>query len=296
MQKKSKINDDVGADYSSGVKIEKVFGGYFSDSKNIEDFIKIGIIPILPNLKKQRVVRVADFGGGAGNLARGVKKFLEKHFEKVEFIIVDANPDYLKQARGKGLSTINANLLEHCEKNKYNLIIQRAVLHYNESNKKQEKILENIRKSLKKRGFFVSQLSTGTKENCQMRNEIVNQNGLLPDGGRRTHLWISTEEYLDMLEKIGFPENKISGFAKNGSWVIEEMWDRFNDKTFKELRKREDVMGLENLHQRKKVFFQNSLKIIGKYTEKNSYETLGVENLTDDYRVNYQYPIVISKK
>jgi len=92
------LNNDVGADYNTGVKIEKVFGGYFSDQKNIDDFIQIGIVPILSELKRKKEVTVADFGGGAGNLAKGVKDFLMNHFEEDVMLVEKFRSDKIFSA------------------------------------------------------------------------------------------------------------------------------------------------------------------------------------------------------
>jgi len=294
MHKEHKTNNDVGADYSSGVKIEKVFGGYFSDQKNIDDFIRIGIEPILEKLKNENEITVADFGGGAGNLAEGVKKFLKQHFKTVNMVIIDANLDYLNKAQEKNLDTIEANLLKYYDMKKYDLIIQRAVLHYNENNQKQKKILENIKKSLNKEGFFVSQLSTGPKENCNMRNEIVNQTGLLPTGERRTHLWISPEEYINLLSQVGFENNKIAGLAKSGSWTITEMWNRFNKNIESEVFSKNDQGEISRDKERKNAFFSNSVKIINKYLDISDKETLMIERSGEDFTISYQYPIFVS--
>jgi len=294
MSTNNKINNDVGADYSSGVKIEKVFGGYFSDQKNIDDFIRIGIKPILEKLKNKNKITVADFGGGAGNLAEGVKSFLKQHFETADMVVIDANPDYLNKAQEKNLDTIEANLLEYYDIEKYDLIIQRAVLHYNEDTQKQKKLLENIKKSLKQDGFFISQLSTGSKENCNMRNEIVNQVGLLPAGGRRTHLWVSPEEYTDLLSQVGFQNNKIAGFAKSGSWTITEMWNRFNKNIESEVFSKNDMDEISRYNERKKAFFSNSVKIINKYLDASDKETLMIEQKGKDFTISYQYPIFVS--
>ncbi len=294
MNKDVKINNDVGADYSSGVKIEKVFGGYFSDQKNIDDFIRIGIEPILEKFKSKNEIIIADFGGGAGNLAEGVKSFLNQQFEIISMVVVDANPDYLKEAQKKNLDTVEANLLEYSNLEGYDLIIQRAVLHYNESPKKQKQLLRNIKKSLNKEGYFVSQLSTGSKENCAMRNEIVNQAGLLPHGGRRTHLWISPEEYTDLLSQVGFENNKIAGFAKGGSWTIKKMWDRFNKNTESEVFSKNDRDEISRYNERKNAFFSNGIKIINKYLDTSDKETLMIEQSGEDFTISYQYPIFVS--
>lgn len=210
--------------------------------------------------------------------------------------VVDANPDYLNKAQQKNLDTIEANLLEYYDIEKYDLIIQRAVLHYNEDTEKQKKLLENIKKSLKEDGFFISQLSTGSKENCNMRNEIVNQAGLLPTGGRRTHLWISSEEYTDLLSQVGFENNKIAGFAKSGSWTVAKMWNRFNNNIEKEVFYKNDVDEVAGYNKRKNSFFSNSIKIINKYLDTSDKETLMIEQKDKDFTISYQYPIFVSSK
>ena len=94
----------VKSDFKAGVKIGKVFGGYFSDKKNINDFIKIGIKPFLSLFNKNIVF--ADFGGGDGYLAEGVKKYFLKNNKTVAAYNIDGNENYLKFAKKLKLETI----------------------------------------------------------------------------------------------------------------------------------------------------------------------------------------------
>jgi adenine-specific DNA methylase len=187
--KKEKIkNNGVVADSQSKVNINKVFGGYFSNRERAKEFIKKAIVPILNELPKN--ISVADFGGGTGFLLGEVVEFLKaKGFEVKKGLVVDGNESFLKEAKERGLSIKKADLRKYISNEKFNLIIQRAVLHYNRKYCEQEEILNNIFHSLEKGGFFCSQNSSGSVGNCQIRNEIVNHESLLPTAGEsRSHL------------------------------------------------------------------------------------------------------------
>jgi len=159
--------DSIGtnADVAAGVDISKVHGGYFADQKHVDEFVKIGIVPIIGNF--QKLVRCADFGGGQGHLSKGVKDYLEHAGFKAEVLVADANEKYLNLANESGLDTRLCNL-EDCNFSNLDLIIMRAVLHYNIP-VNQRRILENIFKSLKPGGYLVHQNSSGNKENCELR-------------------------------------------------------------------------------------------------------------------------------
>ena len=59
------------ADIKANTQIGKVHGGYFSSDKNIKEFIKVGISPIVPDLQKEIIY--LDFGGGEGVLTINVQ-------------------------------------------------------------------------------------------------------------------------------------------------------------------------------------------------------------------------------
>lgn len=276
------------ADTVAKVDISKVHGGYFSDPKNVEGFIEIGIKPLVSNLPKK--IKYIDFGGGQGHLAYSVEHFLKENGKEVETIVVDANKDYISAAQEKGLITQLTNL-EDVSFSEADLITMRAVLHYNVQ-EKQVLIIKNIFNSLKKDGYLVHQNSSGNKENCELRSVLVN----IPELGRAgagNYHWISEEECLSLTKEIGFSETVQVGYARANSWNPEEQWDRFNQNITKKAQEDGNVFELKEIEKRKGIYLKKANKLIEEYAAKYGKEYLGIQK---DLNIEYSYPIIVSRK
>lgn len=262
------------SDITAGVEISKVHGGYFSSEKNINAFIDKGIKPIINKLPKKLLY--IDFGGGEGLLAKKITEYLKKKDFEVETIVIDGNWKYLEKAKDLGLKTILANV-EDISTKKADLITIRSVLHYNSLNR-QEEILKNIYKHLKSNGFLVTQISSGSKENCELRTDIVNLKSLGRTKTGDEYKWINEEEFLKLTNKVGFKSN-LAGYAPPCSWSPEEQWNRFNSND-----------------KNKENYLKESEEIIKKYLKMFSAKILGIRVEDKNYIINYQYPIFISSK
>lgn len=264
----------VGSDSRAGVKIGEVFNGYFNSSETARSFCELGLARIVPQLPNGP--RVADFGGGDGHLAANVRDFLQKEGkDPAEVWVVDGNQKYLDKAKGEGLSVMQADLSANVGLSGLDLIISRATMHYNPL-EGQAAILQNVRRSLKRDGVFVNQISSGDKFNTTLRTEIA----ALPSLGRAskgTILFITPEEYISLADKAGF-ETQLVGYAPSNSWTLEKMFNRFNPNAPKESRDR---------------FLADGIRVIRKYVETTSIQ--GVDLTDESARVTYQYPIFASR-
>ncbi len=279
------------ADTAASVDISRVFGSYFSNDKNAEAFIEIGIIPILKNLPKK--IKFADFGGGDGHLASHTQRFLKKNGHTTKAIVADSNSSFLKEAKKRNLLTKLCNLPD-CKLKDFDLIIMRAVLHYNNQNE-QKKIMEACFRALKPGGYLVHQNSSGNKENCMLRSTIVNISELGRAGDGNYH-WVSIEEYKKLVKKSRFGKTNL-GFAPSNAWSPEEQWDRFNSKKTKKALEKNDKKLLAEIESRKKTFLKKAYALIDRYSKKYGKKYLGIkENFDGQKVIEYQYPVFISKK
>lgn len=280
------------ADKNSGVDISKVFGNYFSNTKNLDAFVSLGIAPIKNNLPKS--VNYIDFGGGQGHLAFCVKEYLQTAGFKVITTVADANDGYLELSKKKGLETKLSNL-DNVDFKDVDLITMRAVLHYN-TPADQISILKNIFKSLKKGGYLVHQNSSGNIENCELRSAIVNIVELGRAGSGNYH-WASESEYEEELKQAGFTNIIHAGYAPPGTWGPESQWERFNDEKTKKAIDAGDIRSSTDLEEKRKVYLAKAYKLIGEYSSKYGKEYLGIKDLPDGKVViEYLYPIIISRK
>jgi hypothetical protein len=279
------------SDINSGVDISKVHNNYFSNNKNADIFCEIGIRPILSELPKS--IKLIDFGGGMGFLTKSVKDYLEKNNFKVEAIVLDANERFLVEAKKQGLKTVKT-AIQLSKINDADIIISRALIHYNQK-EDQQNILDIIFKSLKTRGFFIHQNSSGTKENCKLRSDIVNSNylGRTPEGFK--YNWVDENKCLDMSRKVGFQKSYTAGYAPGNSWGPEEQWDRFNKKETDIAETENNLDKLGEIEIRKKNFLTKSKELIELYISKWGLKDIKKDD-DEKYTITYSYPIIICKK
>ena len=292
----SEFNLTVGscrADMMAGVDISKVQSGYFSDQENIEAFIEIGIARVAADLPNR--IRFADFGGGTGVLTTQVSIHLATHGHKIHSIVVDANDQFLEQARGSCSEAVLADL-ETCQIKHCDLITMRAVNHYNPL-VKQQKILNNVYRSMSPGAFLVSQISSGSTENCCLRSEVSNLMSL----GRSTcsdgFHWTTVDDYLDLLRAAGFANSACVGEAPGSVWRAEDLWNRFNLNATRQAELVEDGDAQAALSRRRETFFRESQQLFQTYDENYSQDITGLN--TDDngeYIIHFKYPVIISRK
>lgn len=283
------------ADLKAGVDISKVFGGYFSNLEAAQAFVDIGIKNIERELPQN--IKLADFGGGQGFLTNVVSNYLIQKGHNINAFVIDSNPLFLEEVKRNNpeLNIYQCNL-ENCNFENTDIITMRAVNHYNPPNKQLE-ILKSSLLSLKEKGFLISQISSGSKENCELRSAIVNLPSLERGAKGENYHWTSIEEYISFLEKTGFGNINVAGYAPDCKWSPEEQWDRFHAKETTEAQNLNNITKLEIINKNRERFLSDSYDLIRTYISKHGEICLGINfDQNGIATINYKYPIIISQK
>jgi len=281
------------ADIQSGVEISKVHRGYFSSKKNADAFCEIGIKPTLPDLPKQ--IKLIDLGSGEGFLTKTVENYLKSRGYAVDAYALDANARFLEKANSAGLKTIHSSIQDSNAENA-DLIIARAFIHYN-SQAEQQKLFDKIFQSLKPGGYFVHQMSSGSKENCELRSNVVNLRSIGRAAANQKYHWLSEEACIKMMLNAGFQETVVSGYAPVNAWTLQEQWDRFNKKKIEEATETGDEFSLQKIESNRQKYLAAANRLIQNYLEKYKNKDQDVKKVAEDtYLIKYAYPILISKK
>ncbi len=281
------------SDLKADVDIAKVFGGYFSNYEVAQSFVETGVKDIEKDLPEN--VKLADYGGGQGFLTKNVADWLKSQGHNVDAYVIDGNPKFLQIAQKEGLKGYQCNL-ENCDFKDADLLIMRAVNHYN-SPEQQLEILKSALKSLKEEGFLISQISSGSKENCRLRSEIVNLKSLgrATEGGN--YYWTSIDEYKELLKDAGFENSTVVGQAPDCTWTPEEQWERFNEKGMKDSMEKNDTKKITEINKKREVFIKEAYEIIKRYINKFGKDVIDVSfNENNQAVIRYKYPIIRSQK
>lgn len=283
----------VMTDFNSDVKIGLVHGGYFSSPERAKEFVDIFIKSVAEKLPKE--IHYADLGCGEGFLGSVVTDFLQKEGYNVNTELVDGNPKNIEESKKTGYKCTLADLKDYKGEIPYDLISMRAVNHYNPL-PDQEVIMANILANLKEGGFLVNQLSSGTDENCQLRNELVGNLPLIYGAQGKNYHWTSINEYLPLAEKIGFSDTKLVGYAEPNFWKPEDQWERMNGVLLKKALENKDEELVKSLEEHKTKYLIEANALVEKFISQYGEDKLGVKKEGDSYIINYQYPIFVSKK
>jgi SAM-dependent methyltransferase len=267
------MNKGTKKDLQNNVNMSQVLGGYFGDTKIAESFIEIGILPIQHELPKK--IRIADFGGGEGLLLAIVRDYLIAQGFTVEAIVVDSNPEFIKECEKKNLQ-VELSDLRDCQLEGLDLVIMRAVLHYNALHN-QVKILNAVKKSLAPSGKLVAQILTGSEINCQLRKEIISLTSLGEDIYNGYYISQHFEDLEDLLQDIGFDTVKKMGAAPCLRWSLENQWIRFNGPLINPKSSSPEIYQ-DNLMMKKFYLFKEQVNtIIEDYTERYGRDQLNID-------------------
>jgi SAM-dependent methyltransferase len=267
------MNKGTTKDLQNNVKMSQVLGGYFGDTKIAESFIEIGILPIQHELPKK--IRIADFGGGEGLLLAIVRDYLIAQGFTVEAIVVDSNPEFIKECEKKNLQ-VELSDLRDCQLEGLDLVIMRAVLHYNALHN-QVKILNAVKKSLAPSGKLVAQILTGSEINCQLRKEIISLTSLGEEIYNGYYISQHFEDLEHMLQDIGFDTVKKMGAAPYLRWSLENQWIRFNGPLINPKSSSPEIYQ-DNLMMKKIYLFKEQVNtIIEDYTERYGRDQLNID-------------------
>jgi SAM-dependent methyltransferase len=267
------MNKGTTKDLQNNVKMSQVLGGYFGDASIAKSFIEIGILPIQHELPQK--IRIADFGGGEGLLLAIVRDYLIAQGFTVEAIVVDSNPEFIKECEKKNLQ-VELSDLRDCQLEGLDLVIMRAVLHYNALHN-QVKILNAVKKSLAPSGKLVAQILTGSEINCRLRKEIISLTSLGEEIYNGYYISQHFEDLDYMLQNIGFDTVKKMGAAPCLRWSLENQWIRFNGPLINPKSSSPEIYQ-DNLMMKKFYLFKEQVNtIIEDYTERYGRDQLNID-------------------
>ena len=150
--------------------------------------------------RKLREIKLADFGGGTGEVTEFLKKVLKT---KIRCTCFDVNNDLLDKNNSADIK-ININLTELQEKEKFDVGIMRFVLNYN-TKESQIKILQNVHTALKKEGIFLNWWCGTSEEGHQKRfNTLFSTKKVNGKLFRPNSYWTTWKENEQLFEKAGF--------------------------------------------------------------------------------------------
>jgi hypothetical protein len=273
------------ADYSAGVKIGELYGGWFSNPAVMQKFFDIGVAPQLDALPP--FIRYTDVGGGMGNLGVAVTVALREKGFDVRTTVVDGNRANIPFIRERGLEAQFGNIVS-CHLPPSDLMTLRSVLHYN-SRQDQFRLLCNIHSALLPGGTLVINQPTGTAAHCAMRGEVMTHRLLLTIGCR--YSWPSCEELLALLDRAGFDTVFAGEIQPTYGWSAADQWERFNGH----LECSTSDSG--ELEQRKQAFLDAAYNIFESYRRRYGDEWVRLEGSgRDDTKLLTYQPIYISVK
>ena len=281
------------ADLQAGVDIAKFMGGYFGNPANVLTLCEVGIKGILTNLPKDLLY--VDFGGGEGTLAKAVDTYLRDNEKNPDTIVVDSNPEFLKQAEAKGLKTELANI-ESSKLENVDLATMRAVIHYNPQ-EKQLDLIKSVAAVLKPGGYLVHQVSSGSVPNVRLRSAIVNLKSLGRANENEHYYWAAIDESLSLHQQAGFSSVELVGYAPASKWGAVDQWNRMNGNKTRQAEAENNLVELENLAKRREVYLGEANNFMEQYLREYGAEESGVEKLSDgSYTIHYPYPVFVCRK
>jgi ubiquinone/menaquinone biosynthesis C-methylase UbiE len=204
MNFKKQIEKTLQYEQSAGYGYEEKLGGLHADPKRM---LKIAI-PILNyiKIKKIKKIKITDWGGGTGILLKFIKQYLEKKIKGVDIQAtnIDVNPKQLKAVDKKEMKTILADLRKLLLKD-IDIAISRNVYHYFIP-KDQQKITDQIFKSLKIGGVFLNAFVSVSKKSQRKINEFWTDFATKANIKKeKTERFFATKkEMKKMLKKSGF--------------------------------------------------------------------------------------------
>jgi len=275
------------SDLKADVKIGKVGNGYFSSEKNASIFFDYGLSDTVNKLPDN--VRFADFGGGEGFLAYMIKKLLEQRGKKVIATVVDANYKYLEEAKTYALNTLSDDIAS-CSLQDQDFIIMRSVNHYN-SLEEQYKILKNCHRSLKSNAFIISQILSGTEQDCKLMSALLNH-PLLGRAQTPNQFHVTSKNaFTSMLQETGFTKIQIAGYAPSVNWGPHILWERYHKAEMDLAISNNDIHQAKEINAQKQLFLKDCVELITKHIKKYTKETHFFQDNNANFLIDLLFPI-----
>lgn len=143
---------------------------WFKNEKVIKEFL-YSIDEIADFLPEE--IEMLGIGSGVGILDYAVKKHLEAvHKKKVKLTIADKQVNDIIKSEGVTILEVdNKDLL--FPDNKFDLVITRSVIHYEKNKENLEKVLSEIHRVLKSKGYFVNEaLAFKSRDEMRLLTDI----------------------------------------------------------------------------------------------------------------------------
>ncbi|MDD4983367.1 MAG: class I SAM-dependent methyltransferase [Candidatus ainarchaeum sp.] len=205
-----------------GKNWNKTYNSYFSDTTNINLFIKA----CLPHIKKlnKKKIEILYVAGGNGLLGEKLILSLKKHNIKSELTLLDISQKQLDENKNPKTKKVLADILTCDLCTKFDLIIMRSSLDYIYKEKLQVKALKNIKKHLTESGLFINCCAAmPTNKDRDLADKIYASNKLI---GKRH--FQSKESISELYSKAGFKELKLIGKSNNMKLTEKEHIERYD--------------------------------------------------------------------
>ena len=184
----------------------KVYGGYFSDERVLNAFIRAGRKHWEALPKNPRVLYVCS---GNGLLGERLAGHLRKEGLNPKLTIVDASKEQLEQNPNPATRKLRLDVLNMDLNEKFDLIIMRSSLDYQHTPELQVQMLERIARHLKPDGIFLNQAASfRTKTERDLADDIYKTT---PQIGDRHFQWHG--DLGELHDKAGLEKPKKLGEA-----------------------------------------------------------------------------------
>ncbi len=148
----------------------KVYGGYFSDERVLNSFIRAGEKHWAELPKKPKILYLCSGNGLLGEHLAGHLR--EKGLEPA-LTIVDASPEHLEQNANPNTRKLLMDVLDMDLGEEFDVVIVRSAQDYQPTPELQVKMLETAARHLKPNGVFINQAASfDTKEARDLADRI----------------------------------------------------------------------------------------------------------------------------
>lgn len=205
-----------------GKKWNTTYNSYFSDTKNIESFIKVSF-PYIKDIK-QKNISILYVGSAMGVLGEELVRFLGKHGMSACLTLVDISKKHLLENKNKETKKVQLDMLDMHIDSEFDVIIMRSSLDYLPTQNLQIKALKNIKKHLSNSGMFINCVAAmPTNISRDIANQVYASNNKIG-----TRHFQSQQDIHDLYEQAGFSQIKYIGSSSNLVITEKEHKERYH--------------------------------------------------------------------
>lgn len=247
-----------------GKEWNKVYGGYFSDTRVLDSFVRAGEKHWAGLPKKPRILYLCS---GNGLLGEHLAEHLREKGLEPTLTIVDASPEHLEQNANPKTRKLQLDVLDMDLKEEFDVIIARSSQDYQPTPELQVKMLETVARHLKPNGIFINQAASfDTEEARDLADRIYKTTPAIGDRHFQWHGDIGS-----LYEKAGLMKPEKIGDAPVLALTHEDHSTRYGII-------REDVTRIRGLIRAVPASKRKEIKVTGK-----------------GYKMNCLFPIYASK-